>query len=363
MLPDDWNAKEGDTDTQQVREVTQLDVFESLEPQADGRPRAKMTIIKAGMSANRRNYRPGALEAAANAGRYNGIRMFVDHSDKPPLKRSFNEMVSAVESAEWNPTTSSVEGTVVFFDPAFAEKVKHARGYMGASVNNLIRATKIPQPDGTVMEDVQSIERVHSLDWVVYPAAGGELQHFLEAEGDAVDWSKVTIEDLKANAPGLVAILTKEAEKEPDPPDDPDDDGDGKLTKEAVATMLAEALRSHDAERDRAAAQQRAASAMLTEHLTKSGLPQVVRARMQKNFMTMDPAIVTEALVTESINEAKEELKELKVGPQIVGMGPTAGSNGRTQPGTQRMSVRESVEGFFAPSKKAATEGASGGAK
>jgi len=361
------SAKEGATSTstpQQVREVTQLDVFEALEPQADGRPRAKMTIIKAGLSANRRNYRAGALEAAANAGRYNGIRMFVDHSDKPPIKRSVTEMVSAVESAAWNPLNSSVEGTVVFFDPAFAEKVKQAKGYMGASVNNLIRATRVPQADGTAVEDVQSIERVHSLDWVVYPAAGGELQHFLESEGDAVDWSKITLEDLKANAPAIVEAIQKESKEEEDPPEKSTKETTEEqqpLTREAIAALVAEALKSHDAERDLVAEKQRVAAALVTEHLSKSGLPQVVRARMTKVFASMNPTAVTEALVTESINEAKDELKELKVGPQITGMGPTSGLN--TNPGPHRISVRESVESLFAGPKKSSTEGASEGAK
>jgi hypothetical protein len=377
MLPADW--KEGviaEPAVHEVREMLQLEAYEALQTGEDGRRRAKMTLIRAGMSANRRNYRASALEAAANAGKYNGLRMFVDHSEKPPLKRSLNEVVSGVESSQWNSANQTVEGTVVFFDDSFADKVEKAKSFVGVSVNNLIRASRQPQADGTVMEDVQSIERVHSVDWVIYPAAGGELQHFLESEegdGMAIDWTKITADDLKKNAPAIVKLLQEET----NPPDDDDeeedtddtDSGSGAngedkpepVTKESIAQMIAQGIAQHDREIASAAEKQRAAASLVQAHLDKSGLPQVVRARMARTFATMPAAAVTESAVTESITEAKEELKALKVGPQITGMGPSGSQNNDTS--TRRVSVRESVESFFAGPKKKTTDGASEGAK
>lgn len=330
----------------QVRELIALEGFEALEAAADGRPRAKLTIIKAGLGKNRRNYRAAALESAVKAGLYNGVRMFVDHSDKPPMKRSLSEMTSAIESAEWNPTTQAVEGTVVFFKPEFAELARNAQGYMGASVNNLIRATRTPQSDGTVQEDVQSIERVHSVDWVIYPAAGGELQQFLESEeGDMIDWTKITAEDIKANAPAVAAALAAKESKDPDPKDDDDEDLEVKITR-AVAT----ALEARESAETAARTARESMMATVKDHVGKSGLPEPIRARLIRTFETSDPSKFTEASVTESIEDSKKELKALGVrGPQITGMGATSTtSGGEGSPSISTGSeVRESVEAIF----------------
>ena len=63
--------------------------FISAQESEDGRLTAKIRIIKAGLSKNNRNYRPSALQRAAQEGTFDGTRMFVNHRPKgaPPQAR------------------------------------------------------------------------------------------------------------------------------------------------------------------------------------------------------------------------------------------------------------------------------------
>lgn len=312
-----------------VHEIIRLEGYEALTVGSDGRHRGKITIIKAGRSANRRNYRESVLRDAAAKGVYTGMRMFVDHSDKPPLKRSFNEMVSAVESTEWNDEKKAIDGTVVFFDPEFADKVEKAKEFMGVSVNHLLKGHRVRESDGGVMEDITEVVRGHSVDWVIYPAAGGEFQGFLESEGDdMLDWTKITADDIKKNAPDVYAELVKES-KGPD--DEPDDDNDEEsntppVTKESVQSWVREAIQAERQSEKQATETRSKALSQMNEAVAKSGLPQVTRDRIVRSFTSMATESITEANVTAAVEEAKNELKALKVGPKITGMGSTQAS-------------------------------------
>lgn len=319
-----------------------------MEAGADGRRRGRITIIKSGKSANQRNYSESVLRQAAQSGVYTGLRMFVDHSDKAPLKRSVAEMVSAVESTEWNDEKKAIDGTVVFFDPAFADKVGQAHDFMGVSVNHLLRGHRVRQTDGSVVEEITSVVRGHSVDWVVYPAAGGEFQQFLESEEEEsmIDWTKITVDELRKNAPDLAAALARESE---------DDSGDEQkpavVTQEAVQSWVREAIQADRQDQASQSTARTAALATLNDKIQTSGLPVVTRDRITRTFTGMGTESITDAAITAAIDEAKAELKALKVGPQITGMGATeSGVETPTTPvasGPSLAEAQESVSSAF----------------
>jgi len=159
--------------THTASEIIDASEAEFNKDEATGKMTGRIKIIQAGRAKNPRNYRSSALRKAAKEGVYNGLRMFVNHSDKPPTKRSLTEMVAAVESTEYDAKTDAVYGNVEFFNPDFYNFANAAKKYMGVSAAHRIRVNYVQEGRKTI-EDVQEIVGGHSVDWVIYPSAGGE---------------------------------------------------------------------------------------------------------------------------------------------------------------------------------------------
>jgi hypothetical protein len=335
-----------------VTDVIDVGEAEFNKDETTGKMTAKVTIIKAGRAKNPRNYRSSAIQRAAKEGIYNGARMFVDHSDKPPLKRSMKELVAAVESTEYNAKNDSVDGTIEFFNPEFYDYAQRARKHTGISASHRIKVQRVRESSGQMIEDVEQIVGVHSVDWVVYPSAGGEVISFArESEGvEDVEWTDITADTLKANAPELYAQLTAKESK-----DDPDDDGDGDEqtppTQEAIMKMVQEAIAEDRRQQATTAEKKEAASKKTREYLSKSGLPPRTQSRIQSSFSNALEFVETE--VAEAVEDAKAELKEAGAGPHISGQGPS-GSSG---PEKRVHTARESVDAAFGIEKVPATSG------
>lgn len=310
-----------------------------------GKMTADIAIIKAGRAKNPRRYRATALKKAAESGIYDGARMFVDHSDKPPIKRQFRELVSAVESTRWDPDLGpegGVRGTVEFFNKEFFDQVQRSKKYVGVSVDqkNRVYFTKEGQQ---MIEDVVDVALVRSVDWVLFPSAGGEILSFArESEGeDQVEWTDITAETLKANNPQLYAAIQAEGKPAQESEDD-DPKDEEKLTKDDVAKIVAtavqEAIQEVKSNETKRADTQKA----VRDYVSKSGLP----ARTQNRIISQysDALEYVEDDVKASVEDAKEELKELGVGPQIRGEGPS-GTAGNGKPTTSN--AREGVETVF----------------
>ena len=336
--------------------------------EATGRMSAKVHLIKAGHAIGKnRNYRASALQKAAKEGVYNGLRMFVNHSDKPPTRRNLSELVSAVESTEWNPKTKSIDGDVVFFNKDFFDYAQAAKKHIGVSADHRIRVNVV-QEGTTRVENVEEIVGARSVDWVVYPAAGGEVISFAkESEGEnEVEWNEVTLDQLKANAPAVLEQFKAEVTEsmkdpeEKDPPEDKKDEKDATetMTREEVAKFVQEqisGIQESQAKKD-------AATKKYREYVAKSGLPARTQARIVNLFQ--DAQEYVEADATSAVDDAKAELKEAGVGPRIRDMGNSSGKDGETSANVH--GARESVESFFhmndkKDDKKKATSGATSG--
>jgi hypothetical protein len=297
--------------------------------------------------------------------------MFVNHSDKPPIRRSLTELVSAVESTEYDPKGDRIIGDIEFFSPEFFNYAQAARKHIGVSATHRIRVQKVRESSGQVIDDVEEIVGAHSVDWVVYPSAGGEIISFAkESEGaDQVEWDDVTLDELKAKAPAVLEAYKAELAKESVGPDDEPDDDEGDsakkkdkpivMTQEAITKLVQEQVTSITSAADDKRTKQTDTAKKVREFVSKSGLHTRVQARIINQFA--DVVEYVEANVKEAVDDAKAELKELGFGPRITGMGST----GKAQEGEsdrKTASVRESVESIFGIGKDKKKEAAGTGA-
>lgn len=364
---EDKHTKEGEDlkarelNTRSVVDVTEAEFSRDEET---GKMTANIILIKAGRAKNPRNYRPSALQRAAKEGMYNGLRMFVNHSNKPPLSRAFGEMVSAVESTEWDPTIKpkgGIRATTEIFDKDFFEKAQRAKKYVGVSADHRI-AVNYVQEGAKKIQDVHSILEARSVDWVIFPSAGGEIVDFArEAEGaEQVEWADVTLEDLKANAPDVLTAYREDIIKqaqESGPDDEPDDDDDEEgakpltVTRSELAQIVKEQVEEVQTAAGQNAAKATAATKKVTDFVGKSGLKPLTQARIVNQFA--GKLEYDEEAVKESIESAKAELREAGAGPRVSNMGPSGSGEGDEVPvGTQSVSVRESVESAFGIKRK-----------
>src|SRR6185503_10455395 len=342
------------------REIIAVSEAEFSRDEASGRMFADLVLIKAGRDKNPRNYRASALRRAVESHVYDGLRMFVDHSDKPPLKRKMDEMVSAVESTSWDPNIAPLGGIrarTEIFDKEFFEKAEKAKKYMGVSADHDIGITRVREGQRTI-EDVHEIITARSVDWVLFPSAGGEIVQFAREseEGEDVDWSKVTLDDLKANAPELLEAMKAEVKESIGPDDEPDDDeGDDKefVKKSDVTKLVQEQVQAIQKDADDKARKRTNATKQTRDFVAKSGLPSRTQTRIVNQFA--DALDYDEESVKEAVEEAKEELKEAGAGkPRITDMGNSGGEE--KEPTVQRASARESVEAAFGSPFKAKTD-------
>lgn len=337
--------KEGDT----TKEHVIHDLFETNESdfsvfEGTGELKSRNVIIRAGRSKNRRHYRESTLRDAATRGIFNGTRMFVNHSDKLPTRRSLTEMVSGVDNVVYDEEKKALVGDVVYFSQEFYDFAKRAQNFMGNSIAALVEGQKRKDNDGTYFEDISRIVQPRSVDWVVFPAAGGGIEAFVSEGEDDVDWNELTLEALEENAPALIEELKQKLAPPPaDPPADPPAEPQPVvLTAESVQNMVQQLL--HEAAE--ATAKRDAEQAKIREYVGKSGLPERTKVRLMTQFALAES--FDEEKVNAAVTEAREELKAAGAGPKITGQGPT----GTPAVAVAKRRSREVVEGFFGATTK-----------
>lgn len=345
----------------QVRTTTtSMAVLDSFEETDDGRMYARLRLLRSGTSKNRRTYPPHVVKEAVDKKLFDGVLMFTKHDKKRPEAedRGFHEMVSAIESTSWDEDQKAMNGRVEFFDRPFYDKAQRAKDYIGVSINALVRGTR-RIVGGQVFEDVEGWQRPRSVDWVFNPAAGGAILAFEDEDEEvAIDWSKITPEELKKNAPEVYEAI--EAEKTGDPEEDPKEPvkskktetGDEKamVAREDVEEMVKQAIKADREAEEAKRTKRETAAASVRAAFEKSGLHPKVRARVMAGFEGVEE--YDEKAVTEAIEAAKEELKAVGAGPHISGMGPSGGGSDGDK-GEKVFSVHESVKAqLLGPAKK-----------
>lgn len=360
----------------QFNAVEQLGTIEAWEDTENG-VRAKIRIIKAGLSKNNRNYRVSALKKAAQEGIFNNLKMFVGHSKDLPLKRKMDEFVAYVSDTSFEEATESLVGYANFVDEGFAKKVRSAKEHIGVSIDSLLSGHRIPQPGGRALEDILSFVQPRSVDFVMFPAAGGEIMAW-ESEGEQeVDWAAVeaeagtlTEEEIKKNLPSLWAKWHPETKGQPpvhghgqeaaeDDEEDETDESEGTsqykkkkgkkpsqmVRREEISEIVAEAIKEHDQENEKVKRMQESAAEQVRAAFAKSGLPDKTRARVMAAFEGITE--FDESEVNKAIESAKEELTAAGAGPRIKDMGNSS-SVGASKEQPKVFNAHESVRGHFA---------------
>lgn len=306
--------------------------------ESTGELRAKVRILKAGRSKNNRNYRPAAVREAVEKQMFNGVRMFIDHDPtKPPLKRSMRDLVSAIESTTYDEKDQAMDAQVVFFNKEFYDFAQRAKNYMGDSINALVRGTRVRGADGVVEEDIQGFHQPRSVDWVIYPAAGGFIQAF-ESE-EEVDWSQITLEQLKEHAPAILEAYKSEVQESATPVVAT---SATTVDPAVIAEIVAEKIKVYEAERAEILRKQNEAAEKIRNHLMTTGLPERTRHRVLQSFEGVEE--FDQAAVDVLVTEAKEELKAAGASPKITGHGPTNTNTGSDVAAAKSVSVMEAVE-------------------
>lgn len=328
--------------------VTTVNMATAVFEETDGRMMATVQIIKAGMSKNRRTYPAALLQKAVETKFFDGSQMFLNHdrSRPDPNQRGMAELMSGIESTEWDEANQAINGRIEFFDKKFYDYAQRAKNYMGVSINALVKGVR-RTTGGQVYEDVTDWVRRRSVDWVTTPAAGGAILAFEDEDDNMpgqIDWASLTADEIKKNAPAVYEAIEAEAKAAVE--EDPDKEVTPPPSAAEIARLVQEGIeasRKADNERkdrlDSASKQVRAA-------FERSGLPEKTRARLQASFEGVES--YDEAAVTAAITEAKEELKAAGLkGPQVEGMGVSSGSGTGGEAPVKTFSAHESVKSSF----------------
>jgi hypothetical protein len=187
-------------------------------------------IIEAGMG-NARDRRMYPAEVLAKSAKvFEGARMFADHLTPDMekrlsgLPRSIRDLTGRIKEAWWNPNggkhgRGAIQGRVSVSAPWLWEMIEHDPDLLELSINAVGKTRFADGEDGSPVSLVEAITRCHSLDWVAQAGAGGRVLELVEAafrneSAEAsdmpIDWSKVTLDELRENAPALVERIEAE---------------------------------------------------------------------------------------------------------------------------------------------------------
>jgi cation transport regulator ChaB len=329
-----WVAKE---DT--PRNFIGSDIFPATEAEFDDDSlSALVTLVRPGVSKNRKNWKPEALRLAVESGIFNGSKMFVSHSPNPQ-NRTLHELMSAVESTTLG-DDGRVIGRVNFIDEAFYSKAKRAKEHFGTSIDVLFRGMKVKGRDGNAQWDADEIVKVNSVDWVPFPAAGGGIDRFLNAQEseEDVDWEALTLDDIQKNRPDLIPAAKEEAQGDGGAPPTPPV---GTLTPDQIRDEVRRAVEAERTSWEGEASKRSSVRRQIEEKISAAALPQRTRTRLVHALE--GGTEFDEAKVTAAIAEAQEELKEAGFKPRMKGMGTSEAGDSKLEGEAAQEAVREAA--------------------
>lgn len=186
----------------------------------------EVTLIKAGRSINKAYYPDTALREAVPL--FDGVRVFAksDAEHSAGKGKDVRNLIGGIYGVRFvegaSPDTGALVGTFKALDPTDAavtkmtEAVKRGmQGLLGLSIDADARTKKRKAGNETLREAVK-FTRVHSVDLIVEPGAGGGLDRLTEAaaepttttEGNAMPlWKQRMLEAVKAKDPAKHATI------------------------------------------------------------------------------------------------------------------------------------------------------------
>ena len=329
----------------------------------------EVTLIRAGRSGNRNYYPDQTLREAAPM--FDGVRVFAksdaDHS--AGKGKDVRNLIGGIYSVRFvegkTPDTGSLVGTFKAIDPSDATVTKMVgsvkrgmQGLLGLSIDADARTRKRTNGSETLREAVK-FTKVHSVDLIVEPGAGGGLDRLTEAAADPLPpesqqgsktmplWKQRMLEAVKAKDPAKHAAVNL---------DTITDDEVTHLYESVCGSMVAEpgTQRVTEAAGDntpltRADLQAFELRGAARDRVNAAKLPQASKDRLQAQVAIASADRLTEAAVGELIKAEGDYVARLTESGTV--RVPMFGSGAITVE-DRSVSIREMLNAFFDPAHK-----------
>lgn len=329
----------------------------------------EVTLIRAGRSINGNYYPDATLREAAPM--FEGVRVFAKSDDQHVAGKGKDVRnliggiysVRFVEGVKGSSDTGSLVGTFKPLDPTdtavvkMTEAVKRGmQGLMGLSIDATARTKRRKEGTETLREAVK-FTKVHSVDLIVEPGAGGGLDRLTEAaadhtipnqEGTAMPlWKQRMLEAIKAKDPAKHATIN---------PDTISDDEVvnlheavcGPLVPPAGQQRMTEAV-DDNAPVTRADLQVFTLRGAARERIAGSKLPQAAKERLQAQIANAGADRLTEAAVGDLIKAEGDYIARFTESGTVRVPDFVRGTSSEQD---RPAAIREMLDAFFDPAHK-----------
>ena len=345
-----------------LREGLDTDVFREAQ---DGS--IEVTLIRAGRSGNRNYYPDQTLREAAPM--FEAVRVFAksDAEHVAGKGKDVRNLIGGIYSVRFvegkTPDTGSLVGTFKPIDPTdkavtkMVESVKRGmQGLLGLSIDADAR-TKQRRTGTETLREAVKFTKVHSVDLIVEPGAGGGLDRLTEAAADPTStqegketmplWKQRLLEAIKAKDPAKHAAINVDTITD-DEVVNLHEAVCGPLVPEPGTTRVTESL-GDNTPLTRADLLVYDARQAARDRVGAAKLPQVSKDRLLSVFATAGADRLTEAAVTAAITEEGAYVARLSESGAV--RVPAFG-DGSIQVGDRSVVIREMLDAFFDPSHK-----------
>lgn len=338
---------------------------QALREAADGS--IEVTLIRAGRSINGNYYPDATLREAAPM--FEGVRVFAKSDDQHVAGKGkdVRNLIGGIYSVRFvegaQPDTGALVGTFKALDPSdtavtkMTEAVKRGmQGLLGLSIDATARTKRRKAGNETLREAVK-FTKVHSVDLIVEPGAGGGLDRLTEAaadssipnqEGTAMPlWKQRMLEAIKAKDPAKHATLNPETLSD-DEVVNLHEAVCGPLVPPAGQERMTEAV-GDDAPVTRAELQVFTLRGAARDRIAGSRLPQAAKERLQAQIATAGADRLTEAAVGDLIKAEGGYIARITESGSV--RVPMFGG-GSIQVEDRSVAIRDMLDAFFDPAHK-----------
>ena len=329
----------------------------------------EVTLIRAGRSGNRNYYPDQALREAAPM--FEGVRVFAksdaDHS--AGKGKDVRNLIGGIYSVRFvegkTPDTGSLVGTFKAIDPSDATVTKMVgsvkrgmQGLLGLSIDADARTRKRTNGSETLREAVK-FTKVHSVDLIVEPGAGGGLDRLTEAAADLLPpesqqgsktmplWKQRMLEAVKAKDPAKHAAVNLETITD-DEVVNLHEAVCGPLVPQPGTQRVTEAV-GDDTPLTRADLQAFELRGAARDRVNAAKLPQASKDRLQAQVAIAPADRLTEAAVGELIKAEGDYVARLTESGTV--RVPMFGE-GSVVVGDRSLTMRDMMDAFWDPAHK-----------
>jgi len=287
-------------------ELEDQEVFEALTVDEE-KKKAHVVIIKEGWSKNKRYYPANVLNEAVPL--FEGTKCYLDHSDiKGIPNRSVRELTGFYENVNF--AGKQIEADLQFIDTEAGkvgldiakETIKHNKTLAGLSIRGIGTLRKVEEG-----HEVESLNKIISVDLVSDPAAGGEFLRLYESIMEVDDMKDLTVEKLKEERPDLVQVITEEVESRVY-------GKKNELDKQLKEIKEQNEKLAKDITEWKTYGQIKETETILERELAKSELPDIAKDRIRKLYVGK---IAKAEEITESIKTEKEYIAKIAENKQV----------------------------------------------